>query len=80
MKNSSTQKLVWVEAVKAFALVWIFINHVSEQLFGYPLIANPFSGWPPLSERIAQLAPLSGFGAFVVSQGMPTAVGCAGAG
>lgn len=64
MKNSSAQKLVWMEAVKAFALVWIFINHISEQLFGYPLIANPFSGWPPLSERIAQLAPLSGFGAW----------------
>jgi peptidoglycan/LPS O-acetylase OafA/YrhL len=62
MKNSSTQKLVWVEAIKAFALVWIFINHVSEQLFGYPLIANPFGGWPSLSERIAQLKPLSGFG------------------
>lgn len=66
MKNSSTQKLVWVEAIKAFALVWIFINHVSEQLFGYPLIANPFAGWPPLSERIAQLNPLTGFGAWDV--------------
>lgn len=64
MKNPRTQKLVWVEAIKAFALVWIFINHVSEQLFGYPLIANPFAGWPPLSERIAQLAPLGGFGAW----------------
>lgn len=64
MKNSSTQKLVWVEAIKASALVWIFINHVSEQLFGYPLIANPFAGWPPLSERVAQLNPLTGFGAW----------------
>ena len=29
---------------------------------------------------VTGLVALSGFGAFVVSQGMPTAVGCAGAG
>ena len=56
------QKLAWLEYIKAFALIWIFLNHVSEQLFGYPLIANPISGWPPLVNRIAQLAPLTGYG------------------
>ena len=56
------QRLLWVEYIKAFALLWIFFNHVAEPLFGYPMIANPISGWSPLSERIAQLAPLTGYG------------------
>jgi peptidoglycan/LPS O-acetylase OafA/YrhL len=58
----NTRKLIWIELIKAFALVWIFINHTSEQLFGFPMFANPISGWPPLSERIAQLSLLSGYG------------------
>ncbi len=58
----NTRKLIWIELIKAFALVWIFFNHTSEQLFGFPMFANPISGWPPLSERIAQLSPLSGYG------------------
>lgn len=64
MKNPTAQRFVWVEAIKAIALVWIFINHVSEQLFGFPLIANPFAGWPPFAERAAQLIPLGGYGAW----------------
>lgn len=64
MKNSSTQKFFWVEAIKAVALLWIFLNHVSEQLFGIPLISNPILGWLPLSDRISQLTPLDGFGAW----------------
>ncbi len=64
MKNSTAQRFIWVEAIKALALLWIFVNHVSEQLFGYPLIANPISGWPPFAERVAQLIPLDGFGAW----------------
>ena len=56
------QKYLWVELIKAFALLWIFTNHFTEQLFGAPLIANPNSGWPALTERIAQLRPLNDFG------------------
>jgi peptidoglycan/LPS O-acetylase OafA/YrhL len=56
------RKLSWVEYIKALALIWIFFNHVSEQLFGYPMIANPIAGWPPFTERLAQLAPLTGYG------------------
>src|SRR5574342_669571 len=58
----SKQKLLWVEYIKAFALIWIFFNHISEQLFGYPMIANPIAGWPPFAERLAQLVPLTGYG------------------
>ena len=64
MKNSKTQRFVWVEAIKAIALLWIFLNHISEQLFGYPLISNPISGWLPISDRVSQLLPLDGFGAW----------------
>ena len=37
----TTKKLIWIELIKAFALVWIFINHTSEQLFGYLKIVSP---------------------------------------
>jgi len=66
MKNSNTQRFIWVEAIKAFALLWIFFNHVSEQLFGFPLIGNPLSGWPPFLERLNQLLPLDGYGAWTI--------------
>jgi peptidoglycan/LPS O-acetylase OafA/YrhL len=62
MKISKTQRFAWVEAIKAIALLWIFLNHISEQLFGYPLISNPISGWLPMSDRVSQLLPLDGFG------------------
>ena len=64
MKTPKTQKFIWVEAIKAIALLWIFLNHISEQLFSYPLIGNPNSLWPPFSDRINQLLPLDGFGAW----------------
>ncbi len=59
---SRSARLAWVELVKAVALVWIFLNHLTEQLFGDPLIGNPARDWPPLAERLAQLAPLHGSG------------------
>jgi len=54
--------LVWLDLVKAVAIAWIFLNHWSERLFGGPLIANPYSGWPPLAARVAQLRPLADYG------------------
>jgi peptidoglycan/LPS O-acetylase OafA/YrhL len=57
-----TSPLLWVDLMKAVALCWVFLNHIAERLFGYPYIANPSAGWPPFSERLAQLRPLSGHG------------------
>ena len=54
--------LAWVDRLKGIALAWIVLNHLSEQLLGSPWIANPSKDWPPLAERIAQLAPLRGHG------------------
>ena len=60
--SKDTNRHLWVELIKAFGLVWIFTNHIAEQLFGTPFIANPNSGWPVLTERILQLRPLNDFG------------------
>ncbi len=54
--------LAWLDYMKAIALIWIFINHVSEQLFRFPYFANPSASWPPLDQRIEQLQPLSSYG------------------
>jgi len=52
--SKDTNRHLWVELIKAFGLVWIFTNHIAEQLFGTPFIANPNSGWPVLTERVLQ--------------------------
>jgi peptidoglycan/LPS O-acetylase OafA/YrhL/lysophospholipase L1-like esterase len=57
---SQTQNLVWLELMKALALLWICLNHVVERLLGAPYFANPESQWPPLSTRITQF--VHGFG------------------
>jgi len=60
--NHQSNRLPWIDRLKAVALVWIFLNHASERLFGSPSIGNPSNDWPPLAQRLAQLCPLSGFG------------------
>lgn len=60
LKNG--RRFVWVELIKAIALIWIFVNHIIERMFGNTYIANPFAGWPAFGERLAQLRPLPGFG------------------
>jgi peptidoglycan/LPS O-acetylase OafA/YrhL len=54
--------LKWLDSIKVIALLWIFINHTAEQVFGSPYIANPWANWVPLETRIAQLQPLTGHG------------------
>ncbi|WP_448541682.1 acyltransferase family protein [Roseiflexus sp.] len=57
-------RLDWLDGMKAIALFWIIAVHITERIFGYPYIANPTFDWPPLAERIAQLMPLYGNGAW----------------
>jgi peptidoglycan/LPS O-acetylase OafA/YrhL len=57
-----SNRLIWIDQLKAVALAWIFLSHASERLLGSPYMANPSSEWPPLARRIRQLYPLSGFG------------------
>jgi peptidoglycan/LPS O-acetylase OafA/YrhL len=71
-------RLIWIELIKAVALVWIFLNHIVERFFGYPYIANPHAGWPPFGERLAQLRPLQGFGIWDIPLNMLRYLGWAG--
>ncbi len=48
----------WIDALKALAVLWIFLNHAVERVLGSPYIANPTANWPPLQARIAQLSPV----------------------
>jgi peptidoglycan/LPS O-acetylase OafA/YrhL len=54
----STQRLTWVEILKAIALLWIVLDHVAERLFGSPYFANPDGHWPQFSERVRQFFSL----------------------
>lgn len=60
--NNKINRFVWVEYIKVIALFWIFAVHVAERIFGSEFIAKPNSAWPLPGKRIAQLAPLDGFG------------------
>ncbi|MFC1975640.1 acyltransferase family protein [Chloroflexota bacterium] len=71
-------RLVWLELIKAIALIWIFLNHIVEQIFGYPHIANPSANWPPFEERLAQLQLLAGYGLWSVPVNLLRYVGWAG--
>jgi len=76
--NTRPDKLLWPDLIKGFALLWIFMVHVVERVFGYPYFANPGRNWPVLSERIAQLAPLSGHGALDIPLNLVRYVGWMG--
>jgi peptidoglycan/LPS O-acetylase OafA/YrhL len=45
-------------------MIWVFMNHVSELIWGGPSLGNPHEGWPPLSERLGEWQPLGGYGAW----------------
>jgi peptidoglycan/LPS O-acetylase OafA/YrhL/lysophospholipase L1-like esterase len=73
-----SERLAWVDVVKAVALLWIVWNHVAERLFGFPLAGNPDAGWPGLAERVAQLRPLFGHGWLDVPLNLMRWIGWAG--
>jgi peptidoglycan/LPS O-acetylase OafA/YrhL len=59
-------------------MAWIFLVHVAEQIFGGPYFANPTDSWPPLSERVEQLAPVTGLGVWVAPANLTRWVGWLG--
>ena len=65
-KQTTSQQFMWVDLIKAIALFGVFLNHIVERILGFPQIANPKAAWPPFSERLAQLSPLTGHGAWNV--------------
>ena len=62
--GATAPRLAWLDGLKGAAITWIVINHLSEAIWGGPYLANPSSHWPPLADRLAQLAPLTGHGAW----------------
>jgi peptidoglycan/LPS O-acetylase OafA/YrhL len=57
--------LDWIDRLKGVAMVWVVLNHLTEQLAGGNLAADPTGSWPPLSDRIAQWQTgVTGFGPF----------------
>ena len=57
-RSTPADRIAWLDVFKGFAIIWIVWNHVAERIWGGPFFANPFPAWPPLAERIAQVAPL----------------------
>jgi len=55
--------LVWLDALKGVALLWIVLNHVVEQIAGGEFVGNPDAHWPPLGARVAQFFAPAGAGA-----------------
>ena len=76
--RAARPSLVWLDRLKAAAVVWIFLNHVSEALFGFPYIANPTAHWPPLAARLDQLRPLSVSGIWSIPVNLLRYVGWSG--
>jgi peptidoglycan/LPS O-acetylase OafA/YrhL/lysophospholipase L1-like esterase len=56
--RAARAELDWLDPLKGVAIVWIFLNHLAERMFGAPYIANPTYDWPPFSERLRQLEPI----------------------
>jgi peptidoglycan/LPS O-acetylase OafA/YrhL/lysophospholipase L1-like esterase len=55
-------KLPWVDWIKGIALIWIFINHSVEAIYGGTPLGSPGKGWLQFSDRVIELMPLSGLG------------------
>jgi peptidoglycan/LPS O-acetylase OafA/YrhL len=72
------QHLQWLDGVKALALIWIFLNHLAERIFGFPYFGNPAEDWPPIHERIAQLQPLDIDGVWGIAANLLRYVGWTG--
>jgi peptidoglycan/LPS O-acetylase OafA/YrhL len=52
--RTSARDLLWLDALKGVAMLWILLNHVVEQIAGGEYVGNPEPGWPPLGVRVAQ--------------------------
>src|SRR6266849_3991165 len=62
MSGDPPRREMWVDRLKGLAMIWVFLNHAAEQIWGGLYLGNPGEGWPPFSERLIQLQPLEGHG------------------
>lgn len=56
-RTGDSQRLDWVEPVKAFALLAILLNHFVESFGPGPWFTNPANTWPSLSTRLQTFFP-----------------------
>jgi peptidoglycan/LPS O-acetylase OafA/YrhL len=55
---TSKERYRWLDITRGMAISWIFLVHFIERFMAGSMFANPHYNWPPLGDRIAQLAPL----------------------
>lgn len=75
---TSFKSLSWIDAIKAIAIIGIIWTHIADRLFGFPLIGYPTADWPPLSERISQLYPLTDLGLWTIPVNLFRYIGWSG--
>jgi peptidoglycan/LPS O-acetylase OafA/YrhL len=56
---------IWIDGIKGIAILGIFLNHIVEPLIDAPMIGFPSANWGSLSDRLAQLQPIS-FGIWTI--------------
>lgn len=59
ISQNKSFRMDWLDLMKAFAIFWVFSNHLVEQIFGGAYLANPTDNWPTFQEQLHQLVPLS---------------------
>lgn len=65
-RSESAPHLGWLDGLKGIAILWIVLNHVTEQIFGSPTFENPNAKWPSAGDQLHQLAPSGAFATDVV--------------
>lgn len=58
--NDSKIRLDWIDAIKAFAIIGILLNHAVESYGLMPWFSNPSEYWPSFDERMANVFPKDG--------------------
>ena len=54
---SATQRITWLDPVKALALLAILLNHLVEEFGPGPWFTNPENAWPTLAVRLHTIVP-----------------------
>jgi peptidoglycan/LPS O-acetylase OafA/YrhL len=67
--SSDSKRLLWLDIIRGLAILWIFFVHFVERFICCPMFGNPAANWPPVVERISQLAPMNidGVGGLVIN-------------
>lgn len=57
---SSDRRLLWVDGLKAFAIIGIILNHFVESFGSFPWFSNPSYNWPDVATRLSSVFPSDG--------------------